>query len=99
MALDGKWKLTMTTPRGTREVDVDFVTSGAQLTGTWSGPQGSPQDFIGSIEGQALHWILKRSGPMGEMVLDFNGTVDGDKISGTVEIGQMGGGTFEGSRA
>ena len=99
MSVDGKWKLTITTPRGTREVDVDFVTSGGELTGTWSGQQGSPQDFTGSIEGQALYWTVKRTGPMGEMVLEFNGTVDGDKISGKVELGQMGSGTFEGSRA
>ena len=36
---------------------------------------------------------------MGEMVFEFDGTMDGDKISGTVEIGQMGSGTFEGERA
>ena len=99
MSVDGKWKLTMTTPRGTRDAEVAFATSGARLTGTWSGPQGEPQNFEGSIEGQALYWTVKRSGPMGEMVLEFNGTVDGDRISGTVEIGQMGSGTFEGSKA
>jgi hypothetical protein len=99
MSVDGKWKVTMTSPHGAREADVDFVTAGGKLTGTWSGPEGSPQDFTGSIEGRALYWTIKRSGPMGEMVLEFNGTVDGDKVSGTVEIGQMGSTTFEGSRA
>ena len=99
MALGGKWKLTLTTPRGTREIDVDFITNGGQLTGTWSWPDGSTQDFIGSIEGKALYWTVKRSGPRGEMVLEFNGTADGDNVSGTVELGPMGSGTFEGSRA
>ena len=97
MALDGKWKLKVTTPRGTRELEVDFVTAGSQLTGTWSWPDGSAQEFIGSVEGRALYWTVKRSGPRGEMILEFNGTVDEDRISGTVELGQMGSGTFEGS--
>ncbi len=99
MSVDGKWKLTITTPRGTRDAEVDFATAGGQLTGTWSGPQGEPQDFTGTTEGAALYWTVKRSGPMGEMLLEFNGTVDGDKITGKVELGQMGSGTFEGSRA
>ena len=98
MSADGAWKLTVTTPRGTREAAVEFATNGGQLTGTWSGPQGEPQDFTGTIEGPALYWTVKRSGPMGEMILEFNGKVAGDKITGKVELGQMGSGTFEGTR-
>jgi len=98
MTLDGRWQLSLTTPRGTRKVEVDFVTAGGQLTGTWSWPDGSAQEFIGSIEGKALYWTVKRNGPRGEMILEFNGTVNEDTISGTVELGPMGSGTFEGSQ-
>ena len=98
MSVDGAWKLTITTPRGTRDAEVDFKTDGGQLSGTWSGPQGEPQDFTGTVEDAALYWTVKRSGPQGEMILEFNGKLDGDKITGKVQLGQVGSGTFEGTR-
>ena len=99
MSVDGKWNLTMTTPRGSRDVTIDFVVAGSDLSGTWTGPQGSQEFSGGTVAGNDLDWTVKRSGAMGEMTLAFKAKVDGDKISGTVQLGQMGSGTFEGSRA
>ncbi len=99
MTVDGNWKLTMTTPRGTRDATVAFVTSGAALSGTWTGLQGATDFSGGHVDGDDLDWSFTRSGPMGEITLEFKGKVDGDKISGTVQLGQMGSGTFEGARA
>ena len=99
MSVDGTWNLTMTTPRGSRDVTLELATNGSELSGKWAGQQGS-QDFSGGkADGDDLEWTVKRSGPMGEMALVFKGKVDGDSIAGTVELGQFGSGTFSGSRA
>jgi hypothetical protein len=39
------------------------------------------------------------SSPMGEMKLEFKGTVIGDKISGQVQMGSFGSSDFQGTRA
>ena len=38
-------------------------------------------------------------GPMGQLELKFTGTVDGDSISGNVQFGAFGSGTFSGTKA
>lgn len=38
-------------------------------------------------------------GPAGEITLDFKATVSGNEISGQVQIGSFGSGTFKGTRA
>jgi len=98
MAVDGKWNVTLTTPRGSRDATLELKTSGAVLSGSWGGPQGTQQFSDGSVEGNNLTWSVQTAGPMGSMTLRFQGTVDGDKMSGSVEM-PMGAGSFSGVRA
>ena len=96
---DGTWLVTMESPRGTREGTLELSVQGSALTGTWSGPQGSQEFSGGSIERAAISWRVEMEGPMGKMALNFSGTVDGDSITGSVEFGGRGGGSFTAKRA
>jgi hypothetical protein len=42
---------------------------------------------------------MQVSGAMGEMKLDYKGTVTGDEISGQVQLGSFGSATFKGTRS
>jgi len=96
---DGTWLVTMESPRGTREGTLELAVQGAALKGTWSGPQGAQEFSGGSIEGAALSWRVEMEGPMGKMSLNFSGSVDGDAITGSVEFGSRGSGSFTAKRA
>ena len=97
-AVDGKWKVTMNTPMGSRDTTVEFKTDGAKLAGSWIGMQG-PQDFSGgNVDGDNVDWKVDMNGPMGAMTLAFKGKVNGDKLSGEVQFGSFGSGTFSGVR-
>ena len=98
MAVDGKWNVTLTTPRGSRDATLELRTSGAILSGSWGGPQGNQEFSGGTVEGNIVAWAVQTSGPMGPMTLRFQGTVEGDKMTGSVEM-PMGAGSFSAARA
>lgn len=98
MAIDGNWKLSMQTPMGTREVDLELATSGSDLSGSFKAPQGA-SDVSGSVNGAAVNFTTMFNGAMGPMELKFEGTHEGDQISGTVQFGAFGSGPFTATRA
>ncbi len=98
-AVEGSWALTMKTPMDEREVTLDATEDGGSFSGMHSGQQGSSEISDGTIDGDAVPWQVTIDAPMGEMVLSFSGSLDGDSISGDVQFGSFGSGTFAGKRA
>jgi hypothetical protein len=97
MAVDGKWEIVINSPLGAQKAQLDLKTDGASLTGTQQAAQGSGPLENGKVEGNSLSWSAKITSPM-PMTLDFNGTVDGDKLSGSVKAGSFGSFPFTGVR-
>ena len=98
MAIDGTYNITIVTPMGDRPASLTLVTDGNTLSGKFSSQQGDQDWDGGTVTGSDLAWSNNFSGAMGPMQLDFAGTVDGDELSGTVQFGAMGAGTFTGTR-
>jgi hypothetical protein len=99
MAVDGTYNIEMNTPMGARPGTLTLKTDGDSLSGTFSGGQGEQSFQDGTVAGEEVAWSIQMSGPMGEMKLDFKGTVSGDDISGQVQLGSFGSATFKGTRA
>ena len=91
MSADGKWDVTMNTPMGAQKGVLTLTTSGDGVTGTLEIKEGK-------VDGNSLSWSVDMTSPM-PMKLGFTATVDGDKISGDVDLGSFGKATFEGARA
>ena len=98
MVIDGTWNLKLQTPMGERSVVLRLAAAGATLTGAMVGQAGETPLLDGSVDGEKAAWSVMFSGAMGEMKLDFEGTVDGDTLGGTVQFGGFGTGTFDGTR-
>ena len=95
----GVWKMSLESPRGTREGMLELAVEGSSLSGTWSGERGTQQFAGGTVEGTSLSWEVQMSGPMGQMSLRFSGLLADGAISGEVEFGSFGKGKFEATRA
>ena len=98
MSVDGKWNVTVNSPMGAQKSEMTFKADGATLTGSGTA-QGNTQEIAdGKIDGNNVSWKVSVTVPM-PMTLEFNGTVDGDKMSGNVKAGNFGSFPFSGERA
>jgi hypothetical protein len=98
MSVDGSWNLTMSTPMGERKATLTLKSSGNTLTGTQTAEQGSAEIADGKVDGSKLSWKVSIQQPM-PLTLDFNGTVSGDAMEGSMGVGFMGSFPFTGTRA
>jgi hypothetical protein len=98
MAIDGKWEIVINSPLGAQKATLDLKADGVTLTGSQHAAQGSGPLENGKIDGDNLSWSAKITSPM-PMTLEFAGTVDGDKLSGSVKAGSFGSFPFNGARA
>lgn len=92
-AINGTWHVTLNTPRGLREATLELVATGTDLRGRWNGSQ---EIVGGTVENGNPTWELREVGPQGTFT--FRGTVNRDEMSGDVELGRLGKGTFTATR-
>jgi hypothetical protein len=97
--IDGVWNVTMNSPRGTQQVKLELTARGSSFAGVWEGPRGRREFDGGRFEQGNLEWEIEISGPMGTMTLSFRATLEGDRISGQVQFGSFGEGSFIAERA
>ena len=98
MAIDGKWEITINSPMGAQKATLDLKQEGGTLSGTQTAMQGTQPLADGKVDGNNLSWSASITQPM-PMTLEFSGTVNGDKLSGSVKAGTFGSFPFSGGRA
>ena len=86
----GDWEMTTTTPRGERTRDVHFEQEGEKLTVTWKSMRGEEVTAEGTVKGNEIEWTTTRSTPRGEFTMTFTGKIEGDTMSGEVQMGDFG---------
>ena len=86
----GVWEMTIQIPQGEQTVEATFTQEGEKLKISMEGPQGYPLEGEGTIKENAVEWALTISSPMGEFSLFFTGKVDGEKMTGEVQMGDFG---------
>lgn len=93
--VNGTWVLTV--DLGGQGGDATFTfeeKEPGKLTGTYSGAAGTAE-VTGTVDGNKVAFSFE-SEQMGK--ISYEGTVDGDTMEGTCNYGQIGSGTFKGSR-
>ena len=99
MAVDGTWKLTVSTPMGEQQSTLTIRAAGSQLTGTQTAPSGESAPISdGAVNGNAVSWKAAITRPVA-LTLEFSGVVNGDQMSGDVKLGMFGSSSFTGRRA
>jgi len=98
MSVDGNWNITVNSPMGAQPSSLTLKADGSTLTGTQSA-QGNSQDIQGGkVDGNHVTWSNSITTPF-PMTLEFDGNIDGDKISGSCKAGSFGSFPFSGTRA
>jgi hypothetical protein len=95
--VDGKWNITLKTPRGDKSGVLDLRAEGATLTGSLSDGEHHAAITDGKVDGNKLNWSATITQPM-RMSIKFTATVEADRISGAAKH-WLGNATFTGTRA
>ena len=90
----GDWEMTITTPRGERTQDVHFEQEGEKLTVTMQGRRGEVKGE-GTVKGNEIEWTITRPTPRGEFTMTYTGKIEGDTMSGEVQMGDFGSGEWK----
>ncbi len=97
MSADGDWNLVVSTPMGDRQATLSVKADGTALKGSQGTDGNSTDIFDGTVDGNQVSWKVSITDPM-PMTLAFAGTINGDEISGSVELGAFGSSSFSGTR-
>jgi hypothetical protein len=94
----GDWKFELDTPMGHQSLPAKLTQNGKEVTGTAASPLGAEGPVSGTCKANVLTLAQKLQSPMGEIQLDWTGTITGNTIAGNVKFGDMGNGAFTGSK-
>jgi hypothetical protein len=85
--VDGKWTGSLETPNGTVPVAFEFKADGTSLSGSTTGPDGTPTAFKdGKIEGNKITFTVNLDFGGMPLVIAYTGTVSPEKIDLKAEV-------------
>jgi hypothetical protein len=90
----GTWNIIAESPmgNGTPVIELKHI-SDTTFIGTYRGQLGET-DVKGTIKGNKIYFSFDASGNQ----IEYDGVVDGDTMKGKLKLGNMGEGTFTGTR-
>ena len=97
MAMDGTYKVVVTTPMGPREATLNLKSDGTNLSGTFEDNMGKSEFSGGTINGNNLEWKAVAKTPMGPTTLNITVIIEGDTLKGQV-VTPFGPSPIEGTR-
>jgi hypothetical protein len=87
--LSGKWKGEMKTQNGeSMEVNLNLQVNGDKLTGTVANTYGEEQITDGTVNGDAISFVILAGG--GQFKLVYKGKLQGDEIKFNVSVNDSG---------
>ena len=89
----GNWELEVVTSNGAGYPILDLKQDGQKISGTYAGQLGN-SDVSGKIKGNDFKVSFEING----QYVVCSGKVDGNQMSGTVDMGSNGSGTFTGEK-
>jgi hypothetical protein len=95
--VDGAYDCVTKTPLGDQQSVFTVVSNGKTFHGTNAGPLGSLDVKEGVVDGNRLTWKMDMTLPM-PMVLEAEAIIEGDTLTGTVQLGAFGSAAMTGKR-
>src|ERR1700742_5395315 len=93
----GTWIMQVQTGAGSGSPTFILVQKGEALSGSYKGQLGEAQ-VTGTVKGDDVTIEYKVDGQAGSLAVKYTGKTDGKTMSGKVSLGQLGEGTFTGTK-
>jgi hypothetical protein len=95
--VSGTWSVEVDTGQGTGTPSFTFKQDGEKLSGQYTGLFGQAP-VTGTLKGSAIEFWVDITVEGTSARVTYSGTVDKDSMKGTVKLGDLGEGTFKGTR-
>lgn len=96
-SIAGIWDITVESPMGRDAMQTRFEQSGERLSGVMK-TAAADVPLQGNVAGEAIHFDMSLDVRGQSLKLEYAGIVRGDEMTGTVQFGPMGTGSFSGVR-
>lgn len=93
----GTWIMAVQTGAGSGSPTFVLVQKGDALSGSYKGQLGEAQ-VTGTVKGDDVTIEYTVDGQAGSLAVKYSGKTDGKTMSGKVSLGQLGEGTFTGTK-
>ena len=93
----GTWIMSVQTSAGSGSPTFVLVQKGEALSGSYRGQLGEAQ-VSGTVKDDEVTIEYKVDGQAGSLAVKYSGKTDGKTMSGKVSLGQLGEGTFTGTK-
>ncbi len=86
--MSGQWTLIINSPQGSQQATADFtMTPDGTLSGTVTSPMGTAPVSNGWLSGNRFSFTISLSMGPQQVVATFSGTLEGNRLTGTVSFG------------
>ena len=93
----GTWIMSVQTSAGSGSPTFVLVQKGEALSGSYRGQLGEAQ-VTGTVKDDEVTIEYKVDGQAGSLAVKYSGKTDGKTMNGKVSLGQLGEGTFTGTK-
>ncbi|MGQ0538960.1 MAG: amidohydrolase family protein [Gemmatimonadaceae bacterium] len=96
--IGGTWTLTTKSPQGDVKGTLTIDQSGDSFEGTMTTQFGTSPITNGTISGNAVSWSISINAGPQPITVQYEGTVEGDRMTGRANVGEFGSFPFSGQR-
>jgi imidazolonepropionase-like amidohydrolase len=96
--IGGTWAANLQGPQGPMDITMVVTQSGNSFSGTMTSMMGTNDISEGQITGRSVTWSLTLQFGGQSVTLNFKGEVDGNRMTGTADLGSFGSATFTAER-
>jgi hypothetical protein len=94
----GAWDMTWEGPQGKIDRTITFTQENNVIKVEEQSPLGEARGGEVTVEGNNIKWTITISTSQGELTVRYKGVIDGDKMKGEVDMGELGTAEFTGQK-
>ena len=96
--IGGGWTMTLTSPQGPLDITMTLAQTGGSFTGTMTSSVGTQEISDGQVNGRTVTWTATIQIGGQSITLNYRGEVEGNRMTGTADLGSFGSATFTAER-
>ncbi|HEV8149551.1 MAG TPA: amidohydrolase family protein [Gemmatimonadales bacterium] len=96
--IGGTWTMNLAAPQGPLDITMTLSQSGSSFSGTMTSMMGTQDISEGQVNGRTVTWTMTIQMGGQSITLNYRGEVDGNRMTGSAELGSLGNATFTAER-